>query len=112
MRLGVRLHAAMRIATPGIPVAGTTPDPYLRLPADRNLTPRCAEELARDARGTFPFAAFAYLNAPALDGTIVWARELGRLDGVLRELYADRPIYRYGVTAEGTPSFTRLGPSY
>jgi hypothetical protein len=110
-RLAARLHEATASATPGLSVPGTTSDPYLRLPADRNLTPRCAEELARDARGTLPFAAFAHLNVPALDGPIVWAREMGRPDGALRELYPDRPIYRYAVTSEGTPTFIPLEPS-
>ena len=52
------------------------------------------------------FAALAWLNAPTLDGDVVWAREMGEGDTVLRTLYPDRAIYRYTRAPSGAPTFT------
>jgi len=106
--LAVRLRAEMPDADAGRVVPGVTRDPYLRLPADGRLTQRCADEIARDRRGTMQFAALAWLNAPSLDGNVVWAREMGPGDAVLRELYPDRAIYRYELSSAGEPSFTKV----
>ncbi|MCC6766122.1 MAG: hypothetical protein IT293_15800 [Deltaproteobacteria bacterium] len=104
-----RLAAALADASPGHRVAGASPDPLLRLPDDRKLSPRCAAELARDRAGMLQFAPYAYLNAPELDGPIVWARELGAEDAELARRYPDRPVYRYrGPQRDGASPFVRL----
>ncbi|MCC6849145.1 MAG: hypothetical protein IT294_11650 [Deltaproteobacteria bacterium] len=104
-----RLAAALADASPGRRVPGASPDALLRLPDDRKLTPRCAAELARDRAGMLQFAPYLYLNAPALDGPIVWARELGAEDTALARRYPDRPVYRYrGPQRDGTSPFVRL----
>jgi len=88
---------------------GVTRDPMLRLPSDHRLTPRCAEEITRDQRGTLQFAPYLYLDAPALDGDVVWARELGEADAALRRLFPDRTFYRYApATGDTTPVFTKI----
>ena len=103
------LTRKMRGADAGRPIPGLTRDLQLRLPASGRVTRRCAEEIARDQRGTVQFSQFSYLNTPALDGDIVWAREMGAADALLRRLYPDRDIYRYTVpTPRVGPTFTRL----
>jgi hypothetical protein len=101
--LAARLGADAVTADPGQTAPGVTRDPLLRLPSDHRLTPRCAAEITRDQQGTLQFAPYLYLDAPTLDGDVVWARELGEADAALRRLYPDRAFYRYA-----PPSFTRL----
>ncbi len=105
-----RLTAALADASPGRRALGTTPDPMLRFPVDGRPSPRCSAEITRDRRGTLQFAPYLYLNAPALDGPIVWARELGdEDDAVLARRYPDRPVYRYrGPQRDGASPFVLL----
>ncbi len=104
-----RLDAALAGATPGRRVAGASPDPMLRLPDDGRISARCAAELARDRRGTLQFAPYLYLDAPGLDGPLVWARELGDEDVALARRYPDRPVYRYrGPQRDGGSAFVLL----
>ena len=105
-----RLAAAAATASPGVYAPGLTRDPFLRMPADGQLTPECSAQLVWDGEGTMQYAAVANLNAPGRDGDLVWARELPDLS-VLRRLYPDRPIYRYAQPAPGAaPTFTLIGP--
>jgi hypothetical protein len=88
---------------------GVTEDPNLRLPVADSLAPACRSELARDSTGYLQFAPFLYLNRPALDGDIVWARDLGPWNGPLFARYPGRRLYRYAPTAPGGhPVFTPL----
>jgi hypothetical protein len=104
-----RLDVALAGATPGRRVAGASPDPMLRLPDDGRISARCAAELARDRRGTLQFAPYLYLDAPGLDGPLVWARELGDEDVALARRYPDRPVYRYrGPQRDGASAFVLL----
>ena len=104
-----RLDAALAGATPGRRVAGASPDPMLRLPDDGRISARCAAELARDRRGTLQFAPYLYLDAPGLDGGLVWARQLGDEDVALARRYPDRPVYRYrGPQRDGGSAFVLL----
>lgn len=105
-----RLEQQLADASPGRRIAGATPDPMLRLPDDGKPSERCAAEIARDRRGTLQFAPYLYLNAPTLDGPIVWARELGDDDDtMLARRYPDRPVYRYrGPRKDGTSPFERI----
>jgi hypothetical protein len=98
----LRAHLRAEPTNPGRVARGVTRDPFLRLPADRALSASCSAEIARDQDGVVPFAAFLSLNAPTLDASIVWAREMGpQLDARLRALYPDRPVYRYRPAREG-----------
>jgi hypothetical protein len=107
--LVARLEAALPGADPGRYTPGVTPDPMLRLPSSGQIPPECLAEIARDREGTMQFAAFLYLDAPALDGDVVWARALDdRADERLRALFPDREIYRYARSPEGEPRFTPL----
>ncbi len=107
--LRARLDAALATADPGRTVPGITADPMLRLPSDGRLDGACADEIRRDREGTVPFAPYVYLDAPTLDGDVVWARELGAADAALARAYPDRPVYRYlGRTANGGAAFTRV----
>jgi len=107
--LRTRLDAALPGADPGRPIPGITADPMLRLPSDGRVEGACADEVRRDQVGMLPFAPYVYLNAAALDGDVVWARELGGADAALARAFPDRPVYRYlGPTAEGGAAFTRL----
>lgn len=105
-----RLDAALAGATPGKRAQGASPDAMLRLPDDGTVSSRCAAELARDRRGMLQYAPYLYLNAPTLDGPIIWARELGGADdAALARRYPDRPVYRYrGPQRDGGERFERL----
>jgi hypothetical protein len=84
-----RLQTAAANGSPGRYVPGMTRDPYLRLPANGQLTPHCVAEIDWDRAGTMQYSAVAYLNAPDFAGDLVWARELSDLSA-LRRLYTDR----------------------
>jgi hypothetical protein len=96
-------------ADPGVMAPDVLPDRLIRLPRDRQLTPACAAEVERDRQGTMQFVPYLHLNAPALDGDIVWARDLGDRNEVLRRLFPDRPLYRYELSpGTGRGTFTPL----
>ncbi len=110
--LVARLDADARATDPGEHVA-ITPDPLTRLPSDpHHFTQRCREEIDRDRQGVLEFAPFLHLNAPTLDGDVVWARELGpAIDAKLRARYPDRTFYRYTIApGSSRPGFTKLEP--
>jgi len=90
-----RLAADAASADPGVVAPDVVPDRMIRLPRDHRLAPACVEEIERDREGTMQFPAFLHLNAPALDGEVVWARDMGAANAALRRLYPDRPLYRY-----------------
>jgi hypothetical protein len=107
-RLVATLDSLAALRRPGIE-AHATEDPLLRLPADSALAPVCRRELARDSTGSLEFAPFLYLNRPALDGDIVWARDLGPWNAALFARYPDRRLYRYAPsTPGGRPIFMPL----
>ncbi len=62
-------------------------------------TPRCRAEAAADAAGTMPYAMFlneqTVSRSGRLAGRVVWARDLGPRDSLLRAEFADRRWYRY-----------------
>jgi hypothetical protein len=102
--LRARLAAAAATADRGRPAPGLTRDALLRLPRDGHVTPRCAAEIVRDRQGTLQYAPYAWLNAPALDGDVVWAREVGdAADAALRRAFPDRDLWRYAPPAGGGP---------
>ena len=103
------LEAAAPTADPGITAPDVVPDRLIRLPSNRQLSPACVAEIERDRQGTMQFPAYLHLNAPTLDGDVVWARDLGDRNTTLQRLYPDRPLYRYELSAEtGRTTFVRL----
>ena len=59
----------------------------------------CGRERAADGEGTMPYAIFLREQAVGRDGrlggTVVWARDLGARDTLLRAEFGDRRWYRY-----------------
>jgi hypothetical protein len=99
-----------RLKLPGTlrPASGPEPDRRVALTEGRPLTPRCAAELEQDrVRGIplpwiLPFAEIG--RDGRLGGRVIWARDLGPRDTVLRARFADRRWYRYVIdptTASG-----------
>lgn len=106
--LPATLDSLAALRRPGVQ-AHATEDPLLRLPADPALAPACRAELARDSTGSLEFAPFLYLDRPALDGDIVWARDLGPWNAPLFARYPDRKLYRYAPRRPGgVPVFIPL----
>ena len=99
-RIADVLDQAAARGRPGVR-AGLTGDPALRLPPGVTLPADCAAELAFDRPGFVPFAPFLYLNSAALDGPLVFARDLRDRNGPLRRRYPDRRFFRYAPPAEG-----------
>ncbi|HZP42323.1 MAG TPA: hypothetical protein VFD84_12555 [Candidatus Binatia bacterium] len=110
--LVARLDADAATADRGVAQPTVTPDPLTRLPSDPGaMTPRCRAEVLADRRGILDYAPFLWLNAPGLDGDVVWAREMGAGDGALRARYPDRRFFRYTLApGAAAPTFTPLDP--
>ena len=104
------LDSLAALRRPGVRAA-VTEDPGLRLPADGRLAEACAREIETDRRGFLVFAPFLYLNAPGLDGDIVWARDLGPRNAPLFRRYSGRAFYRYAPLGPGgAPVLTPIAP--
>jgi hypothetical protein len=62
-------------------------------------SPRCRDEAAADTLGTMPYAVFLREQAVARDGRlageVVWARDLGSRDTLLRAEFGERAWYLY-----------------
>ena len=77
-------------------------------------SPRCIEEQQGDTIGTMPFAIFLATQHVSregqLDGTVVWARDLGARDSLLMAEYGNRAWYRYlpGRSAADDARFVRV----
>jgi len=104
-----RLGVEMASADPGETAAGVVPDPMIRLPRDHRLTPGCMDEIEKDRRGMLQWSPYLHLNTPSLDGDVVWARDVGAANRLLRSMYPDRTLYRYSWSrTAGRADFTRL----
>jgi hypothetical protein len=106
------LDSLARVGQPGVPL-GVTEDRNLRLIPGDSIAPACQAEIAFDAHyGVLAFAPYLYLNSPALDGDIVWARDLGPGNGPLFARYPGRRLYRYALAHPGDsrPVFLPLDP--
>lgn len=101
------LEALARQKRPGVRL-DRTDDRALRLPTAGPLPPDCEAEIAFDQRGFLAFAPYLYFNTAALDGPVVWARDLRDRNDQLRRRYPDRRFYRYAPPGPGLPP--RLEP--
>jgi len=97
--LAARVWAATRPATPLRQVAGLSADQSVSLTEGRVLSPTCLNEIAADTIGIAPFAPFLELEGleqnGALGGAVVFARDLGERNALLRERFPNRVWYRY-----------------
>ena len=77
-------------------------------------TPRCRDEAAADTLGTMPYALFLREQTVAADGhlggEVVWARDLGPRDTLLRPEFGSRRWYLYkpARSLEGRAEFIPL----
>jgi hypothetical protein len=80
-------------------VPGTAADETLALVAGSTPTPTCWSEFRRDTLGTIPYAlALTRQNVGAdgrIGGNVVFARDLGERNELLRQRFGDRSWYRY-----------------
>jgi hypothetical protein len=88
------------------PVPGLFGSRSLALIDGRASSPTCAQEIAGDDTGTAAFEIFLaqaeFDQDGRLDGNVVYARDLGARNELLRRRFGDRTWYR--VASEKTPS--------
>lgn len=80
-------------------VAGRPADQTIALVPGSTPSPECLSEFQRDTSGTMPYAIFLARQSVGSDGRIggnvVFARDLGRRNELLRERFGNRAWYRY-----------------
>jgi hypothetical protein len=80
-------------------VAGLAVDQTIALVPGSTPAPVCLAEVERDASGTMPYALFlANQNVDSdgrIGGDVVFARDLGPRNDLLRARFGDRTWYRY-----------------
>ena len=80
-------------------VPGLDADQAIALVPGSAPTPRCLAEFQRDSAGTIPYAIFLARQRTGADGRIggdvVFVRDLGERNELLRERFGDRKWYRY-----------------
>lgn len=85
------------------PVPGLQADQAISLAKGAVLTDACRREVAADAAGTTPYAPFLALarfdRGGALGGPVVFARDLGPRNQLLRARFPDRTWFRYQARA-------------
>ena len=97
-------------------VPGLDADQTLALVPGTQPTPTCLREFQRDAAGTIPYAIFLARQTIGADarvgGNVVFVRDLGGRNELLRSRFADRAWYRYRTPAylgDTSPSFQPYG---
>ncbi len=94
-----RLRAATGAQAPVRPVAGLQADAAIFLEDGAVLTDACRQEFAVDIAGTTPYAPFLEQSGFEPDGSVggpvVFARDLGPRNELLRARFPDRTWYRY-----------------
>jgi hypothetical protein len=94
-----RLREATRPSAPLQPVPGLAADQSLLVAEGSRLTPGCLAELHADTAGVAPFAPFLELEGLETDGSfggnVVFVRDFGNRNEVLRARFPDRGWYRY-----------------
>ncbi len=94
-----RLLAATRPTAPVRPVPGLQADQTLLLAEGGVLTDRCRREIAADSAGETPYAPFLALAGfepdGSLGGPVVFARDFGSRNELLRTRFPDRTWFRY-----------------
>lgn len=94
-----RILAATRPAGPVGPLAAPNVDEALRFAQPVSLTATCVRELAADSAGSTPFAPFLALadfeRDGSLGGAVVFARDFGLRNELLRARFPGRAWFRY-----------------
>jgi 4-amino-4-deoxy-L-arabinose transferase-like glycosyltransferase len=94
-----RLLAATQPTGPEQPVAGLQADETILLTPGGVLTDACRREIAADSAGDTPYAPFLALSTfepdGALGGAVVFARDLGARNELLRSRFSGRTWFRY-----------------
>jgi hypothetical protein len=94
-----RLWSVTRPTAPLRPVPGLSADQSILLSQGRPLTASCRREIAADSIGVAPFAPFLELEGldpdGSLGGNLVFARDFGAHNEVLRARFPGRTWYRY-----------------
>jgi hypothetical protein len=102
-----RVLQSARDAGAPLVVPGTSADQHIAIVPGSKPTDICLSEVALDSRGTMPYAAFlAYEGVDddgRLGGQVVFARDMGPRNELLRKRFGDRTWYRY-VPAAQRPS--------
>lgn len=97
-RLARVVDIAKRAGTPVV-MPGLPADQHIAIVLGSQPTPACLAEVAMDADGTMPFAAFlAYESVDesgALGGNVILARDMGTRNELLRARFGSRTWYRY-----------------
>jgi hypothetical protein len=105
-RLERVLGTARRAGTPVV-AAGMPADQHIAIVPGSKPTDACLAQVAMDAEGTMPYAAFLAYEGVGRDGRlggdVVFARDMGTRNELLRDRFGDRAWYRY-VPASRRPS--------
>jgi hypothetical protein len=95
-------------------VPGLAADQTIALVRGSSPTPACLREVEQDAFGSMPYALFLANQRIGPDGRIggdvVFARDLGPRDELLRERFGDRAWYRYRPPASLTDTSIAFVP--
>jgi hypothetical protein len=109
-----RVLAVVRRAGWGKPVPGLPAENRVSIVPGSRPTAACLREVAMDQEGTMPYALFLGRqeidSAGRVGGEIVFARDLGPRNELLRERFGDRTWYRYRAPrdlADRGPVFVR-----
>jgi hypothetical protein len=109
-----RVLARARSAGPAAMAPGTIAESRVARAAGGPDAPRCRDEAAGDTLGTMPYGVFLREQTVTADGRlggpVVWARDLGPRDTLLRGELGTRRWYRYrpGRSLDDTASFLPL----
>jgi hypothetical protein len=92
--LGFAQNAGIAVGVPGTPA-----DQRIAIVPGSKPTDACLAQVAMDAEGTMPYAAFLAFEGVGddgrLGGQVVFARDMGARNELLRERFGDRAWYRY-----------------
>ena len=111
-----RVLARAGSAGPAAVLRGTIAEARVARAAGGPDVPRCRDEEAADTLGTMPFAMFLreqrVLRDGRLGGTVVWARDLGPRDSLLRREYGGRRwfLYKPGRSLDDGAQFLPIKP--
>lgn len=97
-RLGRVIERARGAGVPTV-VPGLPADQHVAIVAGSKPTATCLAQVAMDSEGTMPYAAFlAYQGVDGdgrVGGNVVFARDMGARNELLRARFGDRTWYRY-----------------
>jgi hypothetical protein len=112
-RLARVIEIARKVGTPTI-VPGLPADQHIAIVPGSKPTSACLAQVAMDEEGTMPYAAFlAYQGVGAegrLAGNVVFARDMGARNELLRERFGDRTWYRYRPPQKRTETSSAFAP--